>query len=76
MPESLKCRNELIQKLKINEANKGGLQYFYENKIAPHLFFIKLWINRFRLVLLHAPRINEFPRRELLLPQNQNSAEL
>ena len=67
---------ELIQKLKINEANKGGLQYFYENKIAPHLFFIKLWINRFRLVLLHAPRINEFPRRELLLPQNQNSAEL
>nr|YP_010338435.1 hypothetical protein MW432_pgp196 [Rhodaphanes brevistipitata]UNJ18385.1 hypothetical protein [Rhodaphanes brevistipitata] len=55
---------------KINELNKGEnkqneLQRFYNKRISSSIFFIKLWANRFRLVLFHAPRINEYPRREL-----------
>lgn len=60
---------DFINLWKKQEADKGNLRQFYDYRVAPHIFFIKLWANRFKLVLFHAPRINEYPRRELLMPQ-------
>lgn len=60
---------ELIDSLASVHSSKSSIHRFYENQISSKLFFIKLWFNRFRLVLFHAPRINEYPRRDLLLNQ-------
>nr|YP_010336497.1 hypothetical protein MW557_pgp191 [Rhodospora sordida]UNJ14903.1 hypothetical protein [Rhodospora sordida] len=61
---------QLLEKSKEIQQQKSKMQKFYENKIYPFLFFMKLWANRFRLVLFHAPRINEYPRRDLIVPKS------
>nr|YP_010336693.1 hypothetical protein MW559_pgp193 [Stylonema alsidii]UNJ15099.1 hypothetical protein [Stylonema alsidii] len=64
---------DLLHKFQNVEQNKNNLHKFYENRIASKLFFIQLWFNRFRLVLFHAPRINEYPRRDLIVSQNEDN---
>lgn len=63
---------EIISTLQEVEQNKNKLQNFYDKFISSQIFFIQLWAKRFRLVLFHAPRVNEYPRRDLLLPNNNN----
>nr|YP_010336102.1 hypothetical protein MW609_pgp191 [Chroodactylon ornatum]UNJ14508.1 hypothetical protein [Chroodactylon ornatum] len=56
-----------LDKAKKEQPTVSDFSIFLHNHVKPQLFLVKIWANRLKLVLLHAPRINEFPRREALL---------
>nr|YP_009296792.1 hypothetical protein Bangp_053 [Bangiopsis subsimplex]AOM66135.1 hypothetical protein Bangp_053 [Bangiopsis subsimplex]ARO90308.1 conserved hypothetical plastid protein [Bangiopsis subsimplex] len=66
---------ETLEVAQTLENKKTKLQNFYDQYISSKIYFSKLWIKRFRLVLFHAPRVNEYPRRELLLPSEDNNKD-
>nr|YP_010336299.1 hypothetical protein MW428_pgp193 [Goniotrichopsis reniformis]UNJ14705.1 hypothetical protein [Goniotrichopsis reniformis] len=57
-----------VNKLQDSFASQNRLQKFYQKRLYVPLYFARLWFNRIKLVLLYAPRINEYPRREVLIP--------
>nr|YP_010335711.1 hypothetical protein MW631_pgp191 [Chroothece richteriana]UNJ14117.1 hypothetical protein [Chroothece richteriana] len=56
-----------LDKSKQDTPKVSDFSIFIDNRVKPQLFLIKIWAKRLKLVLFHAPRINEFPRREALL---------